>query len=250
MFTQIYQGMKKIMAKPCDNQAFFPVVSKPKYTLLQKLGYGASAEVYAAKKTSIYRGGQYKCAIKICPFRTIEEIEAERGLQKQKLAEKAKRMERIKAQYEAGELEFLIDSIVTTKRSTSYVLSLEDYVQELRALHRAQGGRKRDKFLINCIARFQLEQQVWIVTECMETSLRNMLTVYGREAKRNKTFGLIDTSLIVQEVLLALKYLRERRVIHRDIKPENILLSNTGRLKLCDFGIAVVVAEGETNCYC
>lgn len=34
-------------------------------------------------------------------------------------------------------------------------------------------------------------------------------------------------------------------MVHRDLKPGNILLSNLGRVKLCDFGISEVIPEGQ-----
>jgi serine/threonine protein kinase len=40
-------------------------------------------------------------------------------------------------------------------------------------------------------------------------------------------------------VVSALHYLHTRlRVIHRDVKPSNILISRTGKVKMCDFGIS------------
>lgn len=36
----------------------------------------------------------------------------------------------------------------------------------------------------------------------------------------------------------AVAFLHGRWVVHRDIKLSNLLLTNTGELKLCDFGLA------------
>jgi mitogen-activated protein kinase kinase 3 len=45
--------------------------------------------------------------------------------------------------------------------------------------------------------------------------------------------------LIAYSVVSALHYLHTRlRVIHRDVKPSNILISRTGKVKMCDFGIS------------
>jgi len=38
--------------------------------------------------------------------------------------------------------------------------------------------------------------------------------------------------------LKALKFLHSKGFVHWDVKPENLLVTDTGLLKLCDFGFA------------
>ncbi|GAA5957989.1 hypothetical protein JCM3765_006225 [Sporobolomyces pararoseus] len=45
-------------------------------------------------------------------------------------------------------------------------------------------------------------------------------------------------SLIVREVLIALSFLHRQGIIHRDVKAANVLLTQTGKILLCDFGVA------------
>jgi serine/threonine protein kinase len=42
------------------------------------------------------------------------------------------------------------------------------------------------------------------------------------------------------ELVDAVTYMHEQNVIHRDLKPENILFDEDGRLKICDFGFAIM----------
>ncbi len=49
---------------------------------------------------------------------------------------------------------------------------------------------------------------------------------------------------IVPQICEALQYAHDRGIVHRDIKPENILLSKEGQVKIADFGVAKIVAQG------
>lgn len=49
------------------------------------------------------------------------------------------------------------------------------------------------------------------------------------------------------EVILGLQHLHERGIIHRDLKPDNLLISQSGHLKLTDFGLSRVGLVGRQN---
>ena len=91
------------------------------------------------------------------------------------------------------------------------------------------------KTLVEIIEFLEEERGLFIVTELVDgRSLESLL---------NNAGGPIDakqTLRIVGQVALALAALHKKDITHRDLNPSNILVTSTGRVKVCDFGLATL----------
>lgn len=66
-----------------------------------------------------------------------------------------------------------------------------------------------------------------------------------KELFTHGVYGEVRIWEIMLQISQALEYLWRQGIIHRDIKPENIMISNDGRAKLCDTGLAKATASGN-----
>jgi serine/threonine protein kinase len=81
---------------------------------------------------------------------------------------------------------------------------------------------------------------------CIVMELLQGRTLAQELAQRRK-LPVGETVTIIRQVLYALGAAHEIGIVHRDVKPENIFLTNSGIVKVLDFGVARVLPAVANN---
>ena len=96
-----------------------------------------------------------------------------------------------------------------------------------------------NKYICKYEHSFEDDQAIYIVMEyCERKSLDDYL-------KTRKAFTEYETRYYMFQVLLGLKYLRQKKVIHRDLTLANLFLKDYKSIKIGDFGLSYIETENE-----
>lgn len=77
--------------------------------------------------------------------------------------------------------------------------------------------------------------RVYLVFELLAEDLRHLIS---RLHKEKRVLSIETAREYTRQMLLALWYCHQNRVIHRDLKPGNVLVASPTAIKLADFGLA------------
>ncbi|KUO52433.1 MAG: hypothetical protein APF76_05205 [Desulfitibacter sp. BRH_c19] len=137
-------------------------------------------------------------------------------------------------------LDTLLDRQVTIKILREQYASDEEFAKRFR--REAQAVARLSHPNIVSIYDVGIEQNTqYLVMEYVEgVNLKEYISEHG-PLKQDK---LIDIGM---QICDALDHAHSNKIIHRDIKPHNILLTNFGKVKVTDFGIARAVTEATVT---
>ena len=95
------------------------------------------------------------------------------------------------------------------------------------------------KNVIKLYEVFEDDSFIYLVTEYIENGdLLNYLMT-------NPLFPESTTRIIMLQIIFALGYIHQNKIIHRDIKLNNILVDSNFNVKVCDFGICSFMKSGK-----
>jgi serine/threonine protein kinase/formylglycine-generating enzyme required for sulfatase activity len=126
-----------------------------------------------------------------------------------------------------------LDRPVVIKMLSRHLSKKQEFVERFHREAKAMAVLDHPN-IVNVLDRGVLEDTYYIVMEY----------VHGKSFKElieEKAVKPDETLKVIEQVLEALAYAHEAGVIHRDVKPANIMVDESGKAKLTDFGIAYII---------
>ena len=101
-----------------------------------------------------------------------------------------------------------------------------------------------DKNLLKLFDFFYHKEHLFIVTELLRDNLYEY-SKFNREQEKKPYFTIGRLQKITLQILTALDFIHNLRLIHCDLKPENILIKSYSRceVKVIDFGSSCFIHD-------
>ncbi|KAL6722162.1 serine/threonine protein kinase, CMGC, CDC2/CDK subfamily [Lecanora helva] len=147
------------------------------------------------------------------------------------------------------------ESVVGSGTYGKVFKAIHVYTKDLAALKKIRMDGEKDGFPVTAVREIKLLQSLKHdnIVSLQEVMVEHNDCFMVFEYLSHDLTGLLNHPTfklehghkkhLAQQLFEGLNYLHRRGVLHRDIKAANILVSNTGQLKLADFGLARFFAK-------
>ena len=133
-----------------------------------------------------------------------------------------------------------LDRIVALKVMHPHLASDPGFVARFQREARS-AARLSHPHVVGVFDQGDSDGQIYLAMEYIPgRTLRDVLDEYG-------PLTLEQALVLLDPVIEALNAAHSAGFVHRDIKPENVLISDDGRVKVADFGLARAVASSEST---
>ena len=133
-----------------------------------------------------------------------------------------------------------LDRVVALKVMHPHLASDPGFVARFQREARS-AARLSHPHVVGVYDQGESEGKVYLAMEYIPgRTLRDVLSEYG-------PLTLEQSLVLLDPVIEALDAAHSAGFVHRDIKPENVLISDDGRVKVADFGLARAVASSEST---
>lgn len=95
-------------------------------------------------------------------------------------------------------------------------------------------------FIVNLQYAFQTPKDLCVVLDLMAGGSISF------HLKKERHFPWNRVLFYSRQILLALEFLHEHRILHRDIKPDNLLLDGNGNCHVTDFNVSVRLVDSDS----
>jgi beta-lactam-binding protein with PASTA domain/tRNA A-37 threonylcarbamoyl transferase component Bud32 len=137
-------------------------------------------------------------------------------------------------------LDTVLNRLVTIKVLREQYASDEDFVRRFRREAQSVASLSHTNIVSIYDVGFE-DDKYYLVMEFVEgQNLKEFIRQKGKVPAN-------EAVPIAMQILDALQHAHEHGVVHRDIKPHNILITNDGRVRVTDFGIARAANEATVT---
>jgi hypothetical protein len=126
-----------------------------------------------------------------------------------------------------------LDRLVALKELSSFRQSEPSFTQRFLREARMAGSLSHP----NIVTVFEYFESTGVPYIAMEYVPRGSLRPYVGHLPLTQIAGVLEG------ILSALDHAEQRHIVHRDLKPENVMVTEDGRVKLTDFGIAKATGQ-------
>jgi len=147
------------------------------------------------------------------------------------VTEKSSEGSNVRRKVEKYAMKVVEKSLLTEKNQTKFVEREKDILMHFK-----------HPFIVQLKCTFQDKESFYFVFEFMAGG------DLFHHLKNAQKFTIESTRFYAAQIVIALGYLHDRKIIYRDLKPENVLMDDRGYVKLSDFGLSKEADQSSTFC--